>query len=129
VLLLALMLRIAVPSGWMLSPDGALAIVPCPASAPAPAAHPGHHAMAGHGAAMTHAGGHDGPARHDPATHASQACPYAALSAPMLPPEPPVAVGAESQAIPATAPARAEAPPVAALAAPPPPARGPPALS
>lgn len=44
---LALALRIAVPSGWMpvLGADGAIVLAPCPAAAPVkPDGHEGHHA-------------------------------------------------------------------------------------
>jgi hypothetical protein len=127
--LLALVLRFAVPTGYMLAGDGSLAIVPCPAAGPMPATMPSadsanlvmhmDHAM--HGAMA-----HD---RQAPANHPNTSCPYAALSAPILPPQPPLFEAIERLTfteflIPAV---RHLATPT--LAAPPPPSRGPPILS
>ncbi|MBV8686454.1 MAG: hypothetical protein JOZ90_09220 [Alphaproteobacteria bacterium] len=70
-LLALLLLRLAVPAGFMVSPAAGLALIPCPAaSVHAAAVHAGH--------------GPDG----QPATGDHQSCPYAALSAPYLPPHP-----------------------------------------
>jgi hypothetical protein len=133
-ILLALLLRFAIPTGYMLAGDGSFAIVPCPAAGPvAPvlsnesdsAGMPGDHAMP-----MDHAMHGSMPHHHqEPAGHQDASCPYAALSAPVLPPEPPLFQGIERLAF-----AEFHVPVVRslampALAAPPPPSRGPPILS
>ncbi|OBV12149.1 hypothetical protein I603_0280 [Erythrobacter dokdonensis DSW-74] len=146
----------AVPHGWMIgnARDGEALLVPCPgvspalaalgrpaAPAPAPipmamamammqggehAAHHAHHAMAGADAPAA-AGDHSGHDGH--ASLASALCDFAALGAPVLPPEPieldllaPVAIVPPPLSRLALVPGRG-------LAAPPPPATGPPALS
>jgi hypothetical protein len=107
-----LFLRLLVPVGYMLGAVGGVpALVPCPqfdaASAPMP-----HH-------------GHS----HTPASHAEPQCPFAALSAPVLPPvdSPAIAQAAPSYDLPV------EPLTVALLAprpaSPPPPATGPPAAA
>src|SRR5438067_3505401 len=115
-LLAALMLRLLVPTGFMIAPDaaGVPALVLCDGVAPASAVGPAH---AMHG--MHHA------PRHDPAHHRAAPCPYGALAAPMLPPLP------AAFAVPTPAPAVAPLPALfasaaPASAAPPPPATGPP---
>jgi hypothetical protein len=142
--LLALLLRFAIPTGYMLAGDGSLAIVPCPSAGAVPsqpaeiAAHPmpmahGDHAMAmahgDHAMLMGHGGHEPGPPAHDPERQPDSTCPYAAVSAPLLPPQPPVLaqpvpIGFAEPPLPVAA-HRA----VATLAAPPPPSRGPPDLS
>jgi hypothetical protein len=127
--LLALLLRFAIPAGYMLSPDGALAVVPCPAAAAVPAPAPMPMPMAhDHHMHMAHADQHE-PASHDHSSHAGDRCPFGALSAPATLPAPPLALALPRPVF-ANTPVRAEqAPRVAALAAPPPPSRGPPLLS
>jgi hypothetical protein len=114
VLLLAILLRIAVPSGWMPAGDGRH-IMPCPGMAmPMPMA--AHRAPSGH---------HDAP---DPAKSHGDTCAFAAFAVPLLAPgDPwtaPVLVLAASWAA-AGVPMRLIA--ARALAAPPPPPTGPPA--
>lgn len=115
----ALLLRALIPAGFMIgtAASGAPALVICPGVEEAPAVH--HMAM--HGQMPAH--------HHDPATHHEAPCPFGALAAPALPPEPPVV------ALPAT-PSVQVAPlvplhtaQVPSLAAPPPPATGPPAFA
>jgi hypothetical protein len=130
VLLLGLLLRFTVPVGYMLSPDGALAVVPCPAFAPVAADVPpdGGHAM--HANHALHGGhGDEGvPTQHDPSQHKGDTCPYGAISAPVLPASP-VALADPLPAHEPPQPTSGESIEVAALAAPPPPSRGPPRLS
>jgi len=116
-LLGALMLRLLVPAGFMIGADaaGAPTLVLCDGYAPPPPppAMPMMHA------------GHHGP-QHDPARHHEAPCPYAALTAPVLPPLPPIVAPSAAPAAP-LAPAFALAAPVRpGAAAPPPPATGPP---
>lgn len=144
--LLALLLRFAIPTGYMLAGDGSLAIVPCPSAGAVPSlaqpveteAHPmamvhGDHAMAmahgDHAMLMEHGGRDPGPPAHDPTGHQDPTCPYAAVSAPLLPPQPPTLaeVVRTEFAEPSLPVARHHA--AIALAAPPPPSRGPPILS
>lgn len=114
---LGVLLRVLVPAGFMLAPEGqALALVPCPQvveSAPVANAAKHHH---------------DGGIKHDPAKHGGKQCPYGALAAAALP----LSGGAEL-----SVPPQAESPAPASLiaqvslpelAAPPPPSRGPPLL-
>jgi hypothetical protein len=101
----ALLLRLLVPVGYMV---GGAGLVPCPAAVTAAPSHHGHH-------------------HSDPARHAEAPCPFAALSAPVLPPDDALAL-APARVIFAPLPL----PPLAAFAAPaaaapPPPATGPPA--
>lgn len=105
-----LFLRLLIPAGYMLGAAGGVpALVPCPqfVAASAPMPHHGHS--------------------HTPASHAEAPCPFAALSAPVLPPVDPLAF---------TEAAPSYDPPIEPLtvaflaprpASPPPPARGPPA--
>ncbi|MFL6856451.1 MAG: hypothetical protein ACJ8EB_00930 [Allosphingosinicella sp.] len=103
----ALLLRLLVPAGFMIGTQGgAPALLLCPQVVAAP---------------MHHRGGH-----HAPARHAEAPCPFAALSAPALPPPEPLGAPAPETAFVAPAqalPARWAAPDPAS---PPPPARGPP---
>lgn len=90
------------------------------------AAHHGHHAAAGAAASDPAVADHSGHDRG--ASIASALCDFAALGAPVLPPEPPVLnllppVAAVPQPL-----ARLALLPGRGLAAPPPPATGPPAL-
>jgi hypothetical protein len=100
----ALFLRLLVPAGYMV---GGAGLVPCPAVAAAPLAHHGHH--------------------HAPAPHGEAPCPFAALSAPAVPPADPFTFASAPAPFPAAprpvfvSPARPRA------AAPPPPSTGPPA--
>jgi hypothetical protein len=116
-LLTAMMLRMLVPAGYMLAPDGAGAprLVQCDGlGAPPP---PSAHAM--------HQGDHSRP-QHAPAHHAQAPCPYAALSAPVLPPLPPLLLPLPippDMAAPAAAASSLHRP---GAAAPLPPATGPP---
>jgi hypothetical protein len=107
----ALMLRLLVPAGWMFAP-GAPTLVLCDGAAPAPAVHLAH--------------GHHHPLPHDPARHPQEACPYAALAAPILPPLPPLVVPPAGRLEAASAPLGRTASAAVAPAAPPPPATGPP---
>jgi hypothetical protein len=105
----ALFLRLLVPAGYMAgNAAGVPALVPCPAAVPAPAmAHPGHH--------------------HGPAPHSESPCPFAALAAPAVPPDDPLALAPPQPSF-ALAPAWQPAKRLAlGAAAPPPPATGPPA--
>jgi hypothetical protein len=115
-LALLLLFRLLIPSGFMIAPDqeGRPGLVLC--SAPAQAAaetaqHPGHD-------------GHpDDPA---PSKPGEIPCPFAALAAPPLQPEPPaVEPKVRAVAVPPELPANPGFPRVAP-ASPPPPARGPP---
>ena len=134
VLVLALLVRFAVPAGYMLAGDGSLAVVPCPAlglavpgiaagqpAAPAPMV--GHHAMA----PMEEHGGHAAPAEpHN--KQAGENCPFGVMAAALPPPAPLAELGQP----PAFAELRPQPlPRFAAVAhsAPPLPARGPPTLS
>jgi hypothetical protein len=143
-----------VPHGWMIGAGkaGSAVLVPCPATSPelarlSKAAHPGsddghgdHHAgmhgagmdhgAMGHGATTAHAGmdhADDSTDDHGADDHgAAQAmCDFAAMGAPILPPDlpvltpPPFAADAPSLALPDAVPGRG-------LAAPPPPSTGPP---
>lgn len=131
-LALALLLRIAVPSGYMFAGDGSLALVPCPSQTmawmPPNAAsgdpHAYHHAMA---ASSRDPDGHGSkaPARKDGAAD----CPFSVAAAPALPPAPPSILGAPpalhiepEQLVLFDSTSRL-------LAAPPPPSRGPPSLA
>ena len=90
VLLLAILLRIAVPSGWMPAGDGRH-IMPCPGMAmPMPMA--AHRAPSGH---------HDAP---DPAKSHGDTCAFAAFAVPLLAPGDPwtAPVLAPLSALPAT---------------------------
>jgi hypothetical protein len=135
--LLALLLRFAIPTGYMLAGDGSLAIVPCPAAGPvAPAMPPaesegsGTHMGMDHAMPLDHAMHGSMPDQHrEPARHQDTSCPYAALSAPVLPPAP-----LQFEAVERPSFAELHVPFVRrlalpTLAAPPPPSRGPPVLS
>jgi hypothetical protein len=115
VLLLAILARIAVPSGWMPAGDGRH-LMPCPGMAmPMPAPMAMHHAPSGH---------HRDSA---PAQSHGEVCAFAAFAVPLLAPDDPwtapalilaaswIATGFAVRLIPGHA-----------LAAPPPPATGPP---
>jgi hypothetical protein len=121
VLLMALVLRLAVPAGYMLDPAGtSLALIPCPqvSIATEAAVHSEHEGGRHHGQ----------PAPGEPATHSQSPCPYAALAAPVLPPAPALFVPPRQVVEAAALPSLAAAPAIAALAAPPPPSRGPPSV-
>jgi hypothetical protein len=125
VLLFALLVRLAVPAGFMVAPAGSgWALVACPdARATFVAIAPvEHHAEAGH-----HATGHEPEPRAND-RGPSDPCPYAALSAPVMPPLP-LMVAAVLLPVPnALTPALPEAELAIGPAAAPPPARGPPVL-
>lgn len=132
------LLQWSVPHGWMIAGprDGLAILVPCPTVAPALAAinkasaddphahHDADHAAMGHQASPS--GDHSG---HDEgASLASAMCDFAALAAPVLPPEPFIlaepaffVLSLRAVSPPATAPGRG-------LAAPPPPSTGPPTI-
>ena len=115
---LALLARVAVPSGWMpMAEAGHLRLVLCPEGGPAKAqaAHHGRH------------GGHAKPAEPDHPDDDRGPCAFAAASLALDGPAPvelaapvPIREPAAPAAAPATAPGRRRAPP-------PPPATGPPA--
>lgn len=116
----ALLMRAAVPGGWM--PDASAhgwRIIPCPGTAPA--AEHAHAAMPG---MAHHMPAKSAPARHD--HPAESPCDFAgaaqAASLPDFAPAPSLA----PEAPPAAPVARLAAPAVLSLAAPPPPATGPP---
>lgn len=125
--LLALLLRFALPTGFMISAEDGLAVVPCPSVLPVLAqasqdhdVAQGRHAHAGHQ--------HHAPEPAEPA-HDDRPCPYGVLVVPGMAP-------AEAPSMLEREPGLAEAPvlaPSAAvvrpLATPPPPSRGPPLLS
>lgn len=126
--LLALSLRLAVPTGYMLAGDGTLALVPCPATGamlPSPSNAMGHgrdaHAMQTDGAS------HD-PDRPDHSSTKEQ-CPFAAIAAPIIPPPPPALIARSPSAYLAPAIAAVHTGPPQLLAAPPPPSTGPPAVA
>jgi hypothetical protein len=119
----ALLMRIAVPGGWM--PDASAhgwRIIPCSGMAPAGHAHPAMAGMANH----IDAG--QAPAKHD---HASESpCDFAAAAQAASLPDfvPAPAPGFEAR--PAVPPARLpDSVPGRGLAAPPPPSTGPPPLA
>ncbi|MEE4339065.1 hypothetical protein [Erythrobacter sp.] len=129
-----------IPHGWMVASahesagEDFLLLVPCPATSPELAKlatrafgsssdHQAHHGAMDHSAK-----GHgSGDAEGKDAMHgAAQAqCDFAALGAPVLPPDPPDIAAPAPQGA-ALLPAFPEAMPGRGLAAPPPPARGPP---
>ena len=124
-LLLGVLVRLAIPTGFMLAPGSTLAFVPCEAtiagaSLDAPAAHAGMH----HDTSDTAAGE---PERSRP--HGQESgCAFTALSVPGVPPSPPQ-VSLPAQVAAADLAERAAPDQVLSLiAAPPPPARGPPLL-
>ncbi len=113
----ALLLRIAVPAGWMPAADGSLSIVPCYGFAPpaAPIAHSGGH----HGSPKPH----HAP---EPEREAPQPCVFLALGAAVTPPDPILpALPSPGPIAQALVPAAVRAIPQR-LAAPPPPSTGPP---
>lgn len=132
--LLALLLRFAIPSGYMLAGDGALAIMPCPSGGALPgidgSAAAAMPAMALPDMAMPDTAMSDMPMAHgpdhQPAQPESRDCPYGVLAAPVLPPPPPVLAPRVLLAFLEAARAALDAVAVRALAAPPPPSRGPP---
>jgi hypothetical protein len=132
--LLALLLRFAIPTGYMLAGDGSLAIVPCPSAGPVASAMPsaesdgsGTHIGMDH---MDHAMHGSMPDQHrDPAQHQDTSCPYAALSAPVLPPAPFQFEAIERPSFAELHVAFVRSLALPTLAAPPPPSRGPPVLS
>jgi hypothetical protein len=130
--ILALLLRFAVPVGYMPAGDGTLGIMPCPSGGALPVAMPGMDMPGMDMTAMAHGshGSADHHRQHDPAKHqGSTTCPFAAVSAPVLPPNPVLLARVE---LPAFAEFRAplvSRPAVPTLAAPPPPSRGPPLRS
>lgn len=107
-----LFLRLLIPAGYMLgAASGGPALVPCPqfVAVSAPTSHHGHS--------------------HAPGSHAEAPCPFAALSAPVLPPAYPLAIAEAAPSYdrpvePLTLARLAPRP-----ASPPPPARGPPAAA
>jgi len=128
-----------IPHGWMVASahEGAgepALLVPCPATSPELAALAGHAAGA-HDAHRAHHGGMDhsatghgdGGAEGGDATHgAAQAqCDFAAVGAPVLPPDAPALVASAPQ-VAAPVPAFRAVQPGRGLAAPPPPSTGPP---
>src|SRR5690606_24272772 len=80
--LLALLLRFAIPTGFMLSAEGGLAIVPCPTVLPAPASavEPHHEPHADHhdhaSASPHHAAQQHGALGSDDLGHDDRPCPY-----------------------------------------------------
>jgi hypothetical protein len=117
-LVLLLMFRLLIPSGYMIAPDSegkpGLALCAAPARAAVQASlHRGHD-------------GH--PADSVPDKTAELPCPFAALSAPPLPPAPPILVPMALAAPPAPDRPAAPGPRAVTPAAPPPPATGPPVL-
>jgi hypothetical protein len=118
-LALVLLFRLLVPSGYMIAADrdGTPQLMLCaaPVQAPAKPAVDGDHE--GHSA---------DPAGPAPSNPGEQPCPFAALAAPHLPPEPPaVPERIFAAALRADLPPGPDFPRVAP-ASPPPPARGPP---
>ncbi|MDO6413720.1 hypothetical protein Q4F19_04930 [Sphingomonas sp. BIUV-7] len=120
-LLLALAMRLLVPTGfmWDTAANGGAQLVPCSGMAPAPAAHAMHHmAMPG----QPHERGHDG------GDTSNRECAFAGLAGaldladPVVAPAAPLLVAAVLPILWARA-----ATPGRGLAAPPPPSRGPPA--
>ena len=115
VLLLALLLRLGIPAGYMLGSEGsALALIPCPQVV---TASPAGHGQEHH------------PAGEAPSPQSKAPCPYVALASPILPPPPPILAPPpelSSRAQASLPPELRAAPP---LAAPPPPSRGPPSLA
>jgi hypothetical protein len=109
-----LLLRAFVPAGYMAgtAASGAPALVLCPGVEAPPV-----HAMAMHGH------------RHDPATHRESPCPFAALTAPALPPAPSLFTPPPAPPAEASRQAILRAAPAPGPAAPPPPATGPPAFA
>ena len=131
--LLALLLRFAIPTGYMLAGDASLAIVPCPSAGvlpgmdPEPATADQTMPMAMPGMVMPHGPHHRD--HHQSDGLGTQDCPYGALAAPALPPAPLVLTHVERQSYPVEPVPMLQAPVVSALAAPPPPSRGPPTQS
>lgn len=115
-LALVLLLRLLIPSGYMIAPDheGKPGLTLCAVPAPA-------------GAQIARHGGHDDhPSDPSPSKPGERPCPFAAVAAPPLPPKPPVlSPRAPADSVPPSLPGRADLPRVA-RAAPPPPATGPP---
>ena len=133
----ALLLRVAVPAGWMPERTAAgVHLTPCPAAGPTMLADAGGQAMAmshAHVAAMDAAmpmamhGAHGGPGHDHGTGHDQPPCPFAAFGVAVAAPIP-----VPAPAPPLLAPAPATVPVLVAvgrgLAAPPPPATGPPAI-
>jgi hypothetical protein len=133
-----------IPHGWMAASDhegegqASFFLVPCPATAPelarfaarAPgsaSADHGHHGAMAHSATDGRTTGDTQGA--DPLHGAAQAqCDFAAIGAPVLPPDAPDLAAPEPWAA-ALVPAFPEALPGRGLAAPPPPSTGPPSRS
>lgn len=126
--LLALLLRFAIPTGYMLAGDGSLAIVPCPGAGAVALMPPATHGDMT-GMHMAHAGHRAAPIHRDPAQHQDTFCPSAALSAAALPPDPPLLTDRERPPFAELAVPSVRHLALPALAAPPPPSRGPPRLS
>ncbi|HEX8571588.1 MAG TPA: hypothetical protein VF759_02425 [Allosphingosinicella sp.] len=114
-LVLVLLVRLLVPSGYMIGPDpsGRPGLVLCGAVAAKPAERPAHH-------------GHERHSDPSPGEAAELPCPYAALSAPPLPPAPPRLAEPEQGPRPAPAAGLARGLARPSPAAPPPPSTGPP---
>lgn len=129
---LAILVRIAVPSGYMLAGDGSWTIVPCPAQGALPphdalspgGHHSGHHVTFASSDAHAHHGAESSDRRAS-----TPSCPYGVLAAPALPPDPPFL--ASTNLAPVADAVASERPVsiVRKLAAPPPPSRGPPSLA
>ena len=114
VLLLAILLRIAIPAGWMPAGDGRH-LQPCPGTAML--------AMT----AMAHGAQADHHRTSDPAARHGEACAFAAFALPLLTPDDPWTVPAFIVAIAALTAGFALLPVArSTLAAPPPPQTGPP---
>jgi hypothetical protein len=112
-LALLLLFRLLIPSGYMIAPDhhGRPGLTLCAASAAEPAGHAGHD-------------GH--PAKPGPSKSGERPCPFAALAAPPLPPQPPALAVRLPSPVPAPDLPQVSDRPRIAPAAPPPPATGPP---
>jgi hypothetical protein len=130
--ILALLLRFAIPVGYMPAGDGTLGIVPCPSGGPVPVAMPvsmaGMDMMPGMDmASMAHGDHGTMDHGHEPAKHQeSTTCPFAAVSAPVLPPNPVLLARVDLPAFAELRPPVVRHLAVPTLAAPPPPSRGPP---
>ena len=80
-LLVALLLRVSIPTGMMLvSAEGGARIVPCPSAWPSAAV----------AAPATHHGGHHQPPQHDHKTQEPPPCPFGVLLFPAMPSAPPL---------------------------------------
>lgn len=108
--LLALLLRAAIPAGYMLGADasGSVVVEPCSGQAAAPP--------------MRHGAGH-----HDHGQKSEMPCPFGVLGAPAMPSAAPVVAAMAMAPAPAPISVLLPTPRLPRPAAPPPPATGPPA--